>query len=552
MSVSLPSFLLPSRCVLMIMDDGVGVYKVSGADVKFLDSLHWRESGFEEKLADIVNQSGAMSVMLLNDAVEQHYRKEKVPSITMFDRANIVQRRLNVAFPNFGMRAAKVLKSGVKISKSSGSQDKGQEKDTMKGDLYLFAAVASTDGFGRIMMALREVDQQIAGYGLLPVESTSLVEALVKKLAQKNFGMEGAGWSILLSQHRGGGLRQVVVKNGELALTRITPVVEPDPEDPGAWAADVSQELQATLSYLSRFGYVPEDGLDIIVMGDPLYAEALEGMIYAPCHFSVLPVEEVASLLGMKLPRGADSHHSDIIHAGWVGRKLGLDLSIKARDISSLQQPRQIATVLMFLSALGIGGVSFMATNEAMSMYKASANLEVAQQDKKEIEDIYQEELLRKQKMGIDVPLVKGALAVNEKIEKEVVDPLTALNVISRELKNIRLDKFEYSNTGPEILQDLTPGNAGASNAKDVKYTLFLSFAGTIKPKEGNEEIDKLVQRLNSKLSSIGYVATVTKQLQDLTFEGVVEGEAGITANKRSMQDRYKGEIEVKKVNKNG
>jgi len=535
------------------MDDGVGVYRLTGSLVEFLDSLQWREPGFEEKLSDILTRSGASSVVILNDAVEQHYRKEKVPVITMFDRANIVQRRLNVAFPNFSMRAAKVLKSGLKTSIGSAAPTGGggKEKEAVKGDLYLFAAVPSTDGFGRIMMALSHVDIRIVGLGLLPIESTSLVDTLVKKLSQKNFGVGGARWSILLSQHRGGGLRQVVVKDGDLALTRVTPVVEPDPGSPGAWAADVSQELQATLSYLSRFGYTPEDGLDIMIVGDKTYTEALEGMIYAPCHFTALSLEEASGFLGLKLGADAAPHFSELLHAGWAGKKFSLDLSISSREISAIKEPRVAAQIIMFACALGIGGLVGFASEEALKMYRASINLDVVRQEKKDIEDIYQEELLRKQKMGIDVLLVKGALSIHDQIEKEVVDPLDVLDAVSHELETIRLDKFEYSATGPEVLATPSPAQAGGG-ARENKFTLYLSFAGTTKPKEGNEEIDKLVQRLNGRLEGMGYVAAVTKKLQDLTFEGVAESEAGITANKRATQDRYHAEIEVRKVQKNG
>lgn len=543
MSVSLPSFLSPSRCVLMIMDDGVGMHLLSGGKVEFLSTLQWREAGFEEKLADVVSRSGATSVVILNDAVEQHYRKERVPVITMLDRANIVQRRLNVAFPNFSMRAAKVLKQAAKgFRKSSGAKD----GDAAKGDLYLFAAVPSTDGFGRIMMALSHVDVQIVGYGLLPVESTSLVTSLVKKLAQKSFGVGSARWSILLSQHRGGGLRQIVVKDNELALTRVTPVTEPDPSSPGAWAADVSQELQATLSYLSRFGYTPEDGLDIIAVGDKTYTEPLESMIYAPCNFTVLSVDEAMGFLGFKLSKGGDSHFAEAIHVGWVAKKMALELAINSRDIMAIKQPRMVAQVVMILCALGVGGVSGVTVDEVMKMYRASVNMEVALKEKKDIEEIYQEELLRKQRMGIDIPLVKGSLVISEQIRKETVDPLTLFDAISRELDSVRLDKFEFSGAGPEPAATQTSGQQ--LEPRKTLVTLYLSFAGSTKPKEGNEEIDKLVSRLNSRLKDMGYEAVVTKQLQDLSFEGVAESEAGITASKRASQDRYQGQVEVRKV----
>ncbi|OIN87409.1 MAG: hypothetical protein AUJ12_01340 [Alphaproteobacteria bacterium CG1_02_46_17] len=546
MSALYPSIISPTRCVLLIMDEGVGVYVSSGRGVSFIDSYHWRESGFEEKLSDAISRSGAVSVVILNDAVEQHYRKEKVPVLSFFDKANIIQRRLNVAFPNFSMRAAVVLKEGTKLIREAAAN----EKDVVKGDLYLFAAVPSTEAFGRIMSAVSSVDAQIVGYGLLPVESTPLVDALVKKLASRKTGIGGARWSILISQHRGGGLRQIVVRNNELALTRVTPVIEPDPESPGAWAADVSQELQATLSYLSRFGYTPEDGLDIMVVGDSLYTEPLEGMIYAPCNYTTLTLKEACDLIGIRVLDRGEEHFSDALHVGWVGRKAMLDLPLVSREINSIKKPRQAAMAFMVLCSIGVSGVAAYAVDEAMRLYRTTVNIEVAQEQKRKIDEIYAEELKRKESMGIDVPLIKGSLAINKLISDAAIDPLVVLDAISRELQDIRLDGFEFNNTGSEPAETLSPG----TNLADRRTELLLkmSFAGSVDAVKGNEELDKLVDRLNSRLEEIGYKAQVNKQLQKFTYDSAVDSQAGIIAKVRAAQDRYNAEVKVVRVKKNG
>ncbi len=544
MSAPMPSLISPTRCVLLIMDDGVGVYKSTGGGVEFLDTLHWREGGFEEKLSDLISRSGASAVVVLNDAVEQHYRKEKVPVLSYFDKANIIQRRLNVAFPNYSMRAAMPLKAGTKAVREASAAD----KDAAKGDIYLFAAVPSTDAFGRIMTALSNVDQQVVGYGLLPVESTSLVDTLVKKVSEKRGG-GGARWSILISQHRGGGLRQIVVRNNELALTRVTPVVEPDPENPGMWAADVSQELQATLSYLSRFGYTPEDGLELIVIGDPVYTEPLEAMIYAPCNYNVLSVPAAGAMLGIRAQRD-ELHYADALHAGWSGRKFALDLPLTSRDITAIRQPRQVALGVMTIAAIGLAGVAGVAVDEGMRFYATTVNIEVAQIQKKKIEEIYYEELKRKESMGIDIPLIKGALSINKAISQTVVNPLEVLDAIARSMEDIRLDKFEFLNQGQEPTRDLQPGEV--LPPRNTEVALTISFAGNIDIVKGNEEIDKLVARMNERLEKIGYLAKVETPLRDTSFRGASDVEYGVIANKRQVTDRYEAEIRVRKVEKNG
>ena len=88
-------------------------------------------------------------------------------------------------------------------------------------------------------------------------------------------------------------MRQIVIKDGELALTRMTPVSE-DTSNVVRWASEVHQEFKATMSYLTRFGFQQEDGLHIITIANAPCSEALQEMIEEPCKFSGLTSVEAA------------------------------------------------------------------------------------------------------------------------------------------------------------------------------------------------------------------------------------------------------------------
>ena len=126
------------------------------------------------------------------------------------------------------------------------------------------------------MNVLKDTDVSIAGFGLLPTESVNFVEALSRKIFGGGEGDKKSTlsflskkkapppksnvWTIFIGQNRSGGLRQIVTKGGELALTRITPIVETN-EDIELWTGDIFREYQATMTYLSRFGYTSNDTL---------------------------------------------------------------------------------------------------------------------------------------------------------------------------------------------------------------------------------------------------------------------------------------------------
>ncbi len=228
----------PSRCVLLLSDEGLNIYD-SSSRVQLVDTIPWETQDFEDAAAELIRKKcRGKSILILNDMVEQHYRKERIPKVSPFDRANIIKRRVSAAFPSYPMRSA------IKLKERAPDRD-GQQG----GDIYLFAAVPLSESVRKTLDAVQKSYASIAGFCLLPVESASMIHALSKKLAKRGEG--AATWTIFVGQHQSGGLRQIVTKNGELALTRMTPIVDSD-IDQDAWTSDVSNELKGTMSYLSR------------------------------------------------------------------------------------------------------------------------------------------------------------------------------------------------------------------------------------------------------------------------------------------------------------
>lgn len=540
------SFLLPSRAVVILTDDGVCVHKISGTKSEYIDTIPWRVQDFEDRLSDLISGTGAASVLILNDAVEQHYRKEKIVVLTSFDKVNIIKRRLNVAFPNYPMRAAIELKEATALAKERAQASGEKDKKKDGGSIYLFAASPSTETFSRVIRSIAKTDCGLSGYGLLPIESADMLKALSSKLAKRWQGMTASAWTILVGQHKGGGLRQIVVRGNELALTRVTPVDEPQDGQEDVWAADVSSELQATLSYLSRFGYVPEDGLNIIVLGDKKYADVLDGMINVPSNFAALSPYEAGELLGVKLSPDGGAHFSDGLHAGWVAKKLSLTLPLSSKEIMDIAGPRKMASVAMIILTLAVGGVLYLASDEVQGYYQNTVNLDVAQTQLVEIDRLYQEEVQRKEKMGIDINLINAALDVDKRIQSQHVDVLGILKEIGRDLIDLRIDSLEFQNSG-DPLAVVPPGTPKAP-VRAATLKLKFSFAGNINPKDGNKEMADLVDRLNLHLGPLGYKASIAEMLQNLTFRGAVDREVGLTANQKASSERYNSEILIQKV----
>lgn len=538
MALSIP-FLSSARCVLMLTDESLFVYDVTGTKARFVDGVAWSSKDFETKVSELISrETGGKSILILNDMVEQHYRKERVPKISPLDRGNIIKRKLGAAFPAFKVRAALALKEKIQPKKTRDG------KEGVAGQLYLFAAVPPSDSFIKTLEASRRSMADLSGYALLPVEAGSMVHTLSARLAKQRSAKKVPVWSVFIGQHRSGGLRQIVTKNGELALTRITPVIDSD-NDPEVWASEVAQEFQSTVSYLTRFGYNPEDGLDVIVIAKPSAGEVLENLIDVQCNFVPMTATQAAHLLGLSIGRQDDQRYADPLHAAWIGRKSSFTLPMQSVEVDSIAKPRKAAKVISLVLAVSLLYMLYSATTSSSALITAKSDLKIAIDQKSEIDKVYEAELARKASMGIDVKKIRASLEIYNKDRAESLDPLPLLKAVSDNLQTLRIDSFDMA------LNDETIPNPDPSIPEPIKtrlpsVTFLFSFPGDTKPMQGNGEMEKLTARIQKALP--GYKVELTKKLADLSYTGQVESEAGLTAETRKPEEKYTAEIQIKKL----
>jgi hypothetical protein len=334
-----------SRRILMIGGEGVGVFVKAGMTVTREKMIPWSLPNFDQQLMRVLTASHASkAVTLLFDAGDQTYRKEGLPKMGALDKNKMIKRKLEQAFPNYPIKASFDLTPsgrGLKAADQPAAQ-------------YLFAAISETEHITKISDCLLEAGNHIAGFGLLPVESSGLTSLLSDKLFGLKMGKKSM-WSIMIGQHETGGLRQVAVKNGELALTRLTPLSEENMSGE-AWVLEVEREFKTTMGYISRFGFNPQDGLDVIVLGGEVEKRAFAGRAFSVSNFSFLTVREAAKVIGLNVSDDID-HYADCLHAGYVGGKSKLTLPVPVSALEKIAGPRrfaEIATIGLALGALGL------------------------------------------------------------------------------------------------------------------------------------------------------------------------------------------------------
>jgi hypothetical protein len=487
----------------------------------------WSVENFEDEVALIISKEcGGKPVLIVNDMVEQHYRKEKVPRVSMLDKQNVVNRKLHVAFPNYAVRAALPLKE--KVAKTDKS---------MAGDVFIFAAVPATDAFKKTLAAATKSLVSIVGVVLLPVESSDMVKKLAEKVASK--GDKSARWTIFMGQHHGGGLRQIVIKDGDLALTRMTPIVE-NSEDPNIWAAEVKQEFQATMSYLSRFGFDAEDGLNIIMVSEPEAGEKVGSLIDVPCNFHSISADDIARMMHLNLGTQDDYYLADSLHVAWIGKKSRFILPMKAKQIDIVSKPRQATAATIVLLLLGGAFQSYQLMDTYQSFVQISGDLEDAEQRFNQLDLKYKKEVQRKKDLGFDIQLIQSSLAVHDRITKKQIPVIPFFSNIGSALgKDMRIDQIRITQGGG--IENLNIFDNGKGRPL-FSSSMQMTFPSNTNAQKGNDEVRALGGRLQQLL--LDHVVDVTKLLEDYEYSEEIVVESGGAAAKASKQD-YVAEINI-------
>ncbi len=536
------SFFSPSRCVLLLSDEGVYIHDTAGGRVTLLEVIPWDTQDFEEAVSDVIRKKcRGKSILILNDMVEQHYRKERVPKAGSLDRANLVKRRVAAAFPSYPIRSA------IKLKEKAPQREAG-----VAGDIYLLAAVPLSENIKKTLASVQKSYAAITGFSLLPVESAGMVQALSKKLSKSSD--KPAMWSILVGQHHSGGLRQVVTKNGELALTRMTPIATSD-IDQEVWASEVAGELRGTMSYLSRFGYDNADGLDVIVIANNSTADRIVSKVDFDCNLSVLSNTEAANLLGIKIGRQEDQRYADPLHVAWTGRKAQLTMPLQAQQLDKISGPSRMATAASILLLAGCCYFGYDAFNQAAKWQQSASDLNSAEQNLVLVREEHKTELDKKANIGIDFLLIENSTNVYSKLEQRAMKPLAVFDLVARSLgPDIHIASLDVKPVVEATTLDPAAENVMAvagteetptDTAKEYEVVIRIIFPSDLDPEKGVQQISELEKRLKSNLPD--HDVSVIKQVADLTYTGNFVGEATSAAKDGTQtQEDYEAQISIK------
>ncbi len=523
-----------ARTILILTDEALFAYTATRRQVQLVETLDWTSPTLVDRLTAILtNECRSQPVIILNDMVEQHYRKERIPRVASMDKKMIVSHRLNMMFADHAYRSFLAPQAGADGDGKRRSLFAAKE-ESVPQDVYLFAAFPENESIKAVMQAIQRAFVSIIGFGLLPVESAGMINALVKRVLPQPAKKTGVTWTVFLGQQSSGGLRQIVTKNGEFALTRITPILDTD-LNPTAWVKDVVREFQSTLGYLTRFGLSQQDELNVIVIAGEKSHNLLHQTLENYTNLIPLTLENAADKLGLNIGSQVEQRYADLLHAGWQGRQGKLQMPMRSKVLDTLSGPRRLATVAGYTLLLVYAGMMFYGAHSILTYYKSKTNLDLAEEQKQQITQIYERDLARKNAVGIDFKLVRGALDADKDILGKAALPYTVLRAVAATTDpHVHLINLILTTAPPAEGQQLPSNSTSGKLDRLTRYTLTYQFPKEMNADEGNKKVAAIRAQIAQLLPN--YTVVIPKPVTDLSFLSAVTNEkeqgeaaAGIT-----------------------
>ena len=534
--------MMAKQQILFIGNDGLQHFVCKGRYASLQDQYGWDQPDLVKSLAAALRKVGQnVPIILLSDQTEQQYRKDVLPKAGVMDRKKMLDRKLNMAFAQMPYRAALPIKSAPR------------DLDTPAPNV-LFAGIPQTAEMTKVVQAVTESEVILGDVALVPVEAVQMINRLIKALHERTQIIDRPRWTILLTQQKTGGLRQIVLQDGELALTRLTPIFVSNEQELGQVRDVIIKEFQATLTYLARFGYVTADGIDVIVITSELLGEGLQQANLPVTHLYTLSVSEATRILKTGVQTVGDTLYSDGLFAAVTANHKIL-LPLQNAALKPLQQGRKLiwlGAMLLSVSMLALcGGAAWVQTQ----ISALNTQIDTSQNDQRTMQIRYNDLAKVLNTLKYKPEMVQAVLNVRDELVKTNLNTEPTLQAV-----NGMIDK------GTVILQNVTiepaklnaqtvggPPPAPPLNATSPAYPPRITVMLTIGfvsggDNEGNARLtEQLVAQLKTKFTQ--HTVRVNKMVGNLsvdqTMQGVAEQASTLQVQTPEAKHNETSEIEI-------
>lgn len=483
-----------SRFVLLVGDEGVILLLIEGNAVTRRLFAATPEKENIAALIELLKSFPKTPIYCLVDMIDQSYVRHTLPPVTSIGLKKIIQRRLERDFPRDD------IKGSIAI---------GREKTGRKDWHVLLISLAYNELLKKWLDIVLDQPNRLMGIYLLPVECEQIITkisnalfpefAKKKKAPKKKKGApstpidepQEAKWKMLVSHHKVGGVRQVVLKEGKLIFTRLAQ----SGADGNAEliAGNIEQEMLNTVEYLKRLGFNEKAGLDIFVISSQDIKENLSGQRLPVQHFKILTPFETSELLNLEQAALSGDRYGDVVLAASFGAmakprlRLSLPVADKLERLFMGTTAVRAGGALLSLLFIGLtisGIADYFSKTEAVEDYTRKAR-----NKQQELEE-FQAQL---KTLPADINEINDVVAINALITADTQNPLDLVEQLYPKMdERFLLQAFDW-----KYNRAVKTAEPSTEPPFTIRFEVELEYAGG-EWKDFIEESDKKVNSIIS------------------------------------------------------
>ncbi len=512
-----------TRFVLKIGDEGAVLVKMTG---KLIEDAWFVSADAEEGpegIRQYLDADPRAPLYVLVDVLEQMYREDELPQVGPLDRAKVISRRLDMAFPNDEVRAAMLWKRKPPIGRS-----------------FLFTAIPMTESMGKWRAFVESLSNPVPGFCLLPLESLDMVGHLTPPAQEGH-----TPWRAVITQEATGGFRHIIEHDDRMVVTRLTmkPAEDYNSEEIGKL---IEREYRSTIGYVKRMGYDDRDPMDVVIMTTADVADYLRSVTLPNRSLTIIEPAEAGAHLGFSHAGVPGSPYADILHAAWLGQKKKPRLTLpspKLKHKVMLRQATQAAVVaavaasLASVAALGVNAVDlFVAEQEQVAL---DVDLQKTRYDLERTK----RELAQFPRSPSDMRVV---INTHDEHQNRLPHPVTVMASLQGSLGEARLlDMTIRANEPPRQQQQARGRQQQQRQAlpKELGYRLqFKAEFPTIKePERAVEAANQLGERVAQAFP--GHTVNIARMPVAILPTQILEGGLGMLRGNSAQPEEKKDEV---------
>jgi hypothetical protein len=300
-----------------------------------------------EAMIEIMASNRAVPLYILADVLDQQYVPQTFPPVSSMSVGGLVKRRLDRDFQPDDFKGSLLL---------------GRDKTGRKEWRYLLVALAKTPLMADWMDRVVDLPNEIKGVYLLPIEAVNYVGALNKKLATE----KPRPWQLFISHNKVSGFRQVVIRDGKLAFTRVSQAI--DDAIPAVIAGNIEQEIINTVEYLKRLEFRENSDLDATVIISQDVIDSLDLNRFGFASARALTPVDVAEALGLEQAALSADRFGDVVMAAGFAINKKQVLRFSNAYIDKLAKLYKLIVLARAFGAVCVVGISGLVVMSIVSM----------------------------------------------------------------------------------------------------------------------------------------------------------------------------------------